>query len=256
MRPRLVVLAYHAIGDHRHDAVLAKWSVRPETFAEQLRAIRDAGWSFVSLDDVLAGLEGGRLPARSVLVTFDDGYADLLSHVSPVLTELGIPAVAFVVTDRIGGRNEWDVARGAAPLPLLDADDLGRLAAGGIEIGSHSATHGALSESPQGWQEEIVGSAQRIAELGLPRARAFAYPYGDCPPGATSVLAVAGYQLAFTLGPGAVVPPHGCEPLMLPRVAVLGSDSARDLLVKVRSAAWRSRLRAAWWRLRRVEGWG
>lgn len=247
MRPRLVVLAYHAIGDHREDTVLARWSVSRPTFVAQLDAVAAAGWSFVGLDDCAAALAGSRtLPPRSVLVTFDDGYADLLDTVQPILAERGIPAVAFVVAGHLGGTNQWDVAVGARSVSLLDADGLHELAGSGFEIGSHSMSHSALSGlGADGWAEELAGSAERLEQIGLPRPRALAYPYGDCPVGAKAVLADAGYQLAFTLGPGAIVPSRGFDPLLLPRVAVLGSDSPRDLLLKLRTATWRSRPRRA-----------
>lgn len=249
MTSRLVVLAYHAVGDHRHDPVLSRWSVRPEMLREHLRAVTAAGWSFVALDAVLAAVDGrATLPERAVLVTFDDGYADLADTVQPILAEYDVPAVAFVVAGHVGGSNEWDQARGALPVTLLDAPGLQRLT--GVDIGSHSLTHRALSELDRERRgAEVAGSAERLEQQGLGRPVAFAYPYGDCPEGATRILREAGYRLAFTLGPGAVRLDREVDPLLLPRVAVLGLDSARDLVLKLRTASWRSRPRQALLRL-------
>ena len=81
---RLTVLAYHGIDD-------------PASFRRQLgylaRTMRP-----VSMDDVLGAMCGGRpLPARAVLLTFDDGHRSLLEAGLPLLRERGFPATAFVV---------------------------------------------------------------------------------------------------------------------------------------------------------------
>ncbi|MFD0350813.1 polysaccharide deacetylase family protein [Kitasatospora aburaviensis] len=87
---RLAVLAYHGIED-------------PRTFALQMaRLVRIA--RPVSLARVEQAVHDGRpLPARSVLVTFDDGDRTVLTEALPVLTRLRVPAAAFVVTDHIDG---------------------------------------------------------------------------------------------------------------------------------------------------------
>ncbi|MFB7471450.1 polysaccharide deacetylase family protein [Kitasatospora sp. NPDC056184] len=89
-RRRLAVLAYHGVDD-------------PRVFALQMeRLVRHA--RPVSPADVEQAVHDGRpLPPRSVLVTFDDGDRTVLTEGLPVLTRLGIPAAAFVVTDLIGG---------------------------------------------------------------------------------------------------------------------------------------------------------
>ncbi|MFB8236552.1 polysaccharide deacetylase family protein [Kitasatospora purpeofusca] len=87
---RLAVLAYHGVDD-------------PRVFALQMeRLVRVA--RPVSPTAVEEAVRTGRaLPPRSVLVTFDDGDRTVLTEGLPVLTRLGIPAAAFVVTDLIGG---------------------------------------------------------------------------------------------------------------------------------------------------------
>jgi peptidoglycan/xylan/chitin deacetylase (PgdA/CDA1 family) len=81
---RLPVLAYHGIDD-------------PASFRRQL-AYLDRLMQPVSADDLLGALYEGRpLPARAVLITFDDGHRSLLEAGLPLLRERGFPAVAFVV---------------------------------------------------------------------------------------------------------------------------------------------------------------
>jgi peptidoglycan/xylan/chitin deacetylase (PgdA/CDA1 family) len=86
---RLVVLAYHDIAD-------------PAGFERQVRHIRSF-MSPVSLDDLLAAMDGEHpLPARPVLVTFDDGDRSVYEEAMPILRSYEVPAVVFVVAGLLG----------------------------------------------------------------------------------------------------------------------------------------------------------
>jgi peptidoglycan/xylan/chitin deacetylase (PgdA/CDA1 family) len=251
-RGTIVALAYHSIADHRSDPVLARWSVRPEDFADQLDAFASAGWAFVDLDLVLAVQRGEATPPpRAVLLTFDDAYTDLLDAALPILRGHGAPAVVFAVAGQLGGANSWDQPSGARTLPLLDGPGLRAAVAGGFEVGSHSTHHRPLTTVPaEELDEELAGSAERLLSAGLPRPRAFAYPHGDCDRQVAAAVAAAGYEAAFTIRSGAIGP--GSDPVLLPRVAVLGDDSPRSVAVKVATASWPERWRIHAQRLLRV----
>jgi peptidoglycan/xylan/chitin deacetylase (PgdA/CDA1 family) len=241
-----VVIAYHAVADLRHDPVLRRYGVPGNLLATQLDALRRDGWTFVDLDAVLHALTGERdLPHRSILVTFDDAYADFLSAGWPVLTARGIPAVVFTVAGQIGGTNEWDEERGGTRLALLDDEGLRTLVDGGVEIGSHGWSHRSLRAVPPAELEhELEFSAVHLEALGLPRPRALAYPYGYWTPDVAAAAHRAGYAVAFTMRPGRVgrtSPRHS-----LPRVEVLASDTTRTLRLKLATAGlpppWRRRV--------------
>ncbi len=240
------VIAYHAIADLRHDPVLVKYGVRPEQFAEQLDDLKRHGWKFLSLNDFLSVVAGDQvLPGRSVLVTFDDAYECLETTACPILEQRGIPAVAFAVAERVGGTNEWDRPSGAGVLRLVDGEGLRAVAARGIEIGSHGATHRMLNEIPlDQFERELEGSAQILEALGLPRPRVLAYPYGEWNPGVASAARGAGFQAAFTVTPGVVR--TGVDRWAIGRTEVLAADSPRWVRLKLAAAGapdrWRARL--------------
>ena len=247
-----IVLAFHAVSDLGSDPVLAEYGVPPERLAEHLDALRGRGWQFVGLDAVLAALDGrGRLPKRALLLTFDDCYVDLLSDGAPVLAERGIPAVAFAVAGLTGAGNEWDRPLGARELRLLDAEGLRALAAAGIEVGSHGMRHRQLTKlPPEEAAAEIRDSATVLEGLGLPRPRAFSYPHGEWNREIAEAMAASGYWAAFTVAPGVVE--RGCDPLSLPRVEVLASDTPAKLRLKIATAGWPHRLRRRILRLTRT----
>jgi peptidoglycan/xylan/chitin deacetylase (PgdA/CDA1 family) len=236
---RLRILAYHAIADLRDDPVLAEYGVSPELFVAQLDDLDAHGWEFVDLDAVLAWLRGeGSLPRRAVLVSFDDAYADLLEVAAPLLGEREIPAVVFAVAGHLGGANDWDHHKGAASLRLLEAGDLPRAAASAIEVGAHTVNHRPLPEVPAAeLEDELGGAAARIEAAGVPRPRAFSYPYGRWSPTVAAAVREAGYAVAFTTAWGD--PRPGADLFTVPRVEVHASDTPRKLRQKLALAGWR-----------------
>jgi peptidoglycan/xylan/chitin deacetylase (PgdA/CDA1 family) len=252
--PRLSVLAYHAIDELDEDPVLARYSVPPQRFAEQLDHLGERGWNFVSLDQVLAAFDGGPcLPSRAVLLTFDDAYADLLHAACPTLSERDIPAVTFAVAGQLGGTNVWDSRIGATSLDLLDADGLREIARQGIEVGAHTVNHRPLTQVPADQlEDEIHAAADLLEEAGLPRPRAFSYPYGRWDRQAVSAVRDAGYEIAFTVDRGVVG--NGANLHALPRIAVHADDTPWRLHMKLATAPWPHPVRAALRRVDRLRG--
>jgi peptidoglycan/xylan/chitin deacetylase (PgdA/CDA1 family) len=230
---RLRILAYHAIADLRDDPVLAEYGVSPELFAAQLDGLAAHGWEFVDLDAVLNWLAGeGDLPKRAALISFDDAYTDLLEVAAPLLVERGLPAVVFAVAGHLGGANDWDHHKGAASLRLLAPGDLPAVAASGIEVGSHTLTHRPLPEVPAAELEgETVAAADWIEAAGVPRPRAFSYPYGRNSQEVVAAVRGAGYAVAFTTTWGD--PRPGDDPYTVPRVEVHAGDTPRKLRLKL-----------------------
>jgi peptidoglycan/xylan/chitin deacetylase (PgdA/CDA1 family) len=243
--PRLSVLVYHAIADLAGDPLLERYSVPPGRFAEQLDYLGSRGWAFVGLDQALAALGGGApLPRRSLLITFDDAYVDLRDAACPILAERGIPAVAFAVAGRLGATNLWDSEHGATSLDLLDGDGLREVAAGGIEVGAHTVSHRKLTElTDEELREEVGAAAAILAGVGLPRPRAFSYPYGHWDGRVARAVADAGYEVAFTVDRGTVA--AGADPFTLPRMAVHVDDSGRRLHAKLSVARLPAPVRSA-----------
>ncbi len=242
-RQRLRILAYHAIADLRDDPVLAEYAVPPRLFAAQLDALIARGTNFVDVDALLAALRGeGRLPPRAVLLSFDDAYADLLEAACPILAERGIPALVFAVAGQIGGTNRWDGKKRATTLDLLDAGGLREVAARGVEVGSHTTTHRPLTAVPgEELEDELGGAAERIERAGLPRPRAFSYPYGQWSPALAAAVREAGYELAFTVDWG--LAGAATDRFAIPRVEVHASDTPAKLRRKLALAGWPGRLR-------------
>lgn len=103
---KALILCYHKINNSCSDPRLC---VTPRHFAEHLEVLRQHAHP-IGLEQLSQALMGGNLAARSVVVTFDDGYADNFYEARPLLERYGIPATVFMITGYIGRNREfwWD----------------------------------------------------------------------------------------------------------------------------------------------------
>lgn len=104
-RPGVAILGYHRVSDTRPDPL--GLSVSPAHFRAQLAAIARMAQP-LSLADAARSLAAGRTPSRGLVLTFDDGYADNLETVLPLLEERAMPVTIFVTTGNRGGEFWWD----------------------------------------------------------------------------------------------------------------------------------------------------
>lgn len=172
----MLIVTYHAIVGPASPVCCP-----PAQLEGDLAALGDAGFSFVSLDDCADWLARRKpLPARSIVVTFDDGYATVVSNALPILLRFQVPATIFVIGDRIGGDNQWPGQWKSVPfMPLADATELKEAIAAGMTIGSHSWSHPVLTGlDSEALQHELAASAERIEQALETPVKHFAYPYG------------------------------------------------------------------------------
>ena len=217
----LAVLTYHRIGDPAQAQLLYPGliSAGPSEFEEQMRFLA-ARHRPLSLEELLAVRRGeARLPLRSVLVTFDDGYRDFAEEAWPILRRQGIPVVLFVPTAYPGDPGRafwWDRLYGAlssagptrtietpvGALPLVSSAD---------RISAYRRLRGLVSSLPH---EEAMGVVDDLCDaLGAPPAQ-------------SSVLSWP--ELRGLRSEGVVLAPHTRTHPLLDRVPV---EVAREEIV-------------------------
>lgn len=221
-----LILMYHSVADvpdPADDPHLL--SVSPRRFAAHMTWLYGRGLRGVGVDELLAAIRGSR--ARGLVgITFDDGYADLVDGALPALRTFGFGATVFVVAGRLGMTNDWD---DTPPRPLLDAAGIRRLADAGIEIGSHSTTHAALTGAGHRVLEaEVADSRNRLAEVVGAPVTGFAYPYGVMDGAARAAVRGAGYTYACAVS----TPCRRLDLTALPRIYAGNSDRGRHLAAK------------------------
>jgi peptidoglycan/xylan/chitin deacetylase (PgdA/CDA1 family) len=100
-----LILGYHRVAEPAGEA--HSLSVTPQHFVEQLEVLVKYG-NVISLRELANSLQEKRVPKRAVVLTFDDGYADILYHAKPLLERRQTPATVFVVTGSLGREFWWD----------------------------------------------------------------------------------------------------------------------------------------------------
>ncbi|MEM8602340.1 MAG: polysaccharide deacetylase family protein [Cyanobacteria bacterium P01_H01_bin.121] len=181
-----------------HDILPEKevfFDVTIDELREHFEAIQAAGVTPVSLDDLVLHLRTGvPLPAKPMLLTFDDGYEGHYTHVLPLLREFNFPATFSIFTAKVDGdivgrsTVTWEQVREMAADPL-------------VTIAAHSVTHPrdlTLLEDAELYTEIVQSKARLEAQLGLP-IRHFTYPEGNYDERVAELVAAAGFESALTM---------------------------------------------------------
>ncbi|MFJ8362655.1 polysaccharide deacetylase family protein [Streptomyces sp. NPDC093984] len=191
------ILMYHSVAAAPNEATRAL-SVAPEAFSEQMALLADLKFTPVTT----AGLarswrEGGPLPERPVLITFDDGYEGVHRHALAVLARHGFASTLFVSTGWIRGAHDT----GGGLDTMLDWHQVRDLVDAGVEIGGHSHTHPQLDQLPDDalWFE-LLRCKEIIADQLGARPVSFAYPYGYSSRRVRRIVREAGFGQSLAVG--------------------------------------------------------
>ena len=215
------ILMYHAIGRERESP--GRWVLPKSRFERQLVWLKRRRYNVISLDEFVDARINHRLPPpKSVVLTFDDGYADNVDVALPALERYGFAATVFLVS-AAGGAAAWDRAGEAQGRALLTLTDAGRVN-GRLAFGGHSRTHRSLPslDFPE-LEREISGCRSELeTALGVP-VTLFSYPYGEKSPEVEQAVVEAGYLAACGIDPGRNRP--ACDLYDLKRLEIRGTDS-------------------------------
>lgn len=187
----LPILMYHYVRTPpsiKSDYLGYKLSVSPADFTTQMDWLSLHGFHPVDFNDVRAYFAGRQpLPANPVVITFDDGYADLYTTAYPILAAHGFKAVAYIVSGFVGRSQNVS----AAQLVQMDQN--------GIEIASHTVDHANLGRSSN-WStmRELVDSKRALENLLGHSVLDFAYPSGQFNAQTVAAVQRAGYDTAVT----------------------------------------------------------
>lgn len=179
-----------------HDILPEKqvfFDVTPEEFEAHLKLIQEKQLTPISADQLVNHLRTGiPLPAKPVLLTFDDGYEGHYTHVYPLLKKYNYPAMFSIYTAKVGkqmGRSSlnWEQLREMAKDPL-------------VTIASHSVSHTVMENMTPTQLLLETQESKRIleAELGI-SIRYFTYPEGKYDQKTLEAVKAAGYIAAFTM---------------------------------------------------------
>ncbi|MDT8426994.1 MAG: polysaccharide deacetylase family protein [Methyloprofundus sp.] len=231
-RRQIISLMYHSVSNGN-----SPWCISLEQFTQQLDLLQAYGWTSVCAHQLS---KPSKLPGKTVVITFDDGYANNFRAFEELIKR-NMLASWFVVTNDIGKLSSWSDTD-APCAKLLDAAQLLEMQAEGMEIGSHTLSHCRLTQaSNEQISIELRQSRQDLSELLDRAVTSLAYPYGLYNASILSATESAGYQVAFTTNSGFGFVNN--NPLEVRRVTLMADDSlssfARKLTFADNDVSWK-----------------
>ena len=221
--PGVPILTYHSISD------APDWAVPEAEFAEHLDWLKGAGFHTVTLREVLDREDRKiELPKNPIVLTFDDGIEDNYARAFPMLRERGMRGTFFVVTRFLAEAPEErrvdDPGDAGREKRYMLWSEVQRMAAAGMEIGSHSLLHRRLTTlALDDIREDVRRSREELeARLGAP-VQFFAYPFNSERRYVRRIVEAAGYRGACTGMRGLG------DRFELPRFSVYRGMKAKDL---------------------------
>lgn len=206
-RTSVPILMYHLIAQAPAGTAYPELWVPPAEFRAHVRALDEAGFTGVTLDEVWDAWHGdGRLPNKPIVLSFDDGSYSQVLEAGPELLRAGWPGVLNLTTDHIGadGIPAWGVKR---------------LMRQGWTVDSHTATHPDVTTlDAAGFTRELKGSRAEIKRRFGVEPRFLCYPAGRNDATSRAAVERAGYDGATTTEPG--IAARGDDAFGLPRLRV------------------------------------
>jgi len=226
-------IAYHDIEDRDPDQAVV--AVRTERMIEQLAWLRENDYKPVTIDQILAAHKGGpELPAKAILLSFDDGYASFYTRVLPVLRAYNWHALLAPVGVWIDtpANQQVDFAGQMRPRSdFLTWEQVREISKSGlVEIAAHTdASHKGILANPQGnlqpaaatrrydattgryeteeafqarMRTDVVTISEKIRKAVGYKPRVWVWPYGTADGSTLQIINDQGYQMALTLDDG------------------------------------------------------
>lgn len=200
------ILMYHMVRDPIAGAQFNGLRVSPLAFEQQLAWLRDNGFEFWFLSDLMAA---DTVPPSVVVITFDDGYADNFSNAFPLLQKYGAKATLFLVEQRFD--NDWsskkkshhDSGELMREPKLSDAQVQEMIDSGAVEIGGHSLTHADFSKLDVAARRHELAESRALQQqkFAVP-VDTYAYTFGIYDAQDVALVQELGYRAAVTTAEG------------------------------------------------------
>lgn len=217
---RVAILGYHDFSEKEPETAMR---IRTSKFRQQMEMIRQLGLTVISLPDFIAWKEGKKeIPAKSVLITLDDGWKSVYTDAYPILKEYKYPFTLYLYKNYIDGGGK------ALTIPMIN-----EMLANGANLGSHSVSHPYPAtvkkhrrDGPDKYDAFLrkeLGESKRFIESKFPghKITSFAYPGGFFTEEMFPLADEFGYTHLFTVLPGKVK--RGLDDKTIPRYMILGN---------------------------------
>jgi peptidoglycan/xylan/chitin deacetylase (PgdA/CDA1 family) len=189
---KVPIMIYHSVrphieGESRYQEI---YDVSPELFEEELKLIQARGYTTISFADLESYLKEQKpLPAKAIILSFDDGWKNQYLYAFPLLKQYKMKGTFFIFSGAISSRSAF-----------MNWAEIAEMHAAGMEIQGHSYTHPVLThvQGAAALKRELAFSKAQIEEHTKSPVNAFAYPFGMYNANIIDAVAGAGYHIART----------------------------------------------------------
>ncbi|PCI61563.1 MAG: polysaccharide deacetylase [Gammaproteobacteria bacterium] len=194
-----IILQYH----HVSNSTPASTSISPQQFKVHLHYLKDNGFTVVPLNEIVEAIKTQQvIKDKTVAITFDDAYLDILTQAKPILDSFNYPFTLFINPSIVSKKSTH----------YLTWQQLKAMADNGVIIANHGFDHHALARVPQGQTEQqwlqhygkLLNKSEAIIKAKTGQSwHYFAYPYGEYSAKAKAWLTQLGF-VGFSQQSGAV----------------------------------------------------
>ncbi|MBU8883967.1 polysaccharide deacetylase family protein [Kaistella sp. DKR-2] len=219
------VLCYHNIKDFGANAGANTkvYTVKPAAFAEQMKALADAGYQTVLPEQLYNYLVfDGPLPEKPIMITFDDTREAQFSIGAAEMKKYGFKGVFFIMTVSMNRPG------------YMSTEQIKSLSDGGHVIGAHTWDHHMVTKyAGNDWAAQLVKPKATLEEITGKRVTDFAYPNGVWNTAAIAEIKKSDYKMAYILS----TKRDPADPLYtIRRIIVSGSWSTQGMMNAVHSS--------------------
>ncbi len=190
-RKEVPILCYHNIKDFSASAgeMTKTYSVKPTNFAEQMKALADAGYHSILPDQLYDYLVYNKaLPSKPVMISFDDTRGEQYSIGAAEMKKYNFKGVFFVMTVSINRPN------------YLSKEEIKELSDSGNTVAAHTWDHHMVTKyAGEDWNTQLVKPKAKLEEIIGKPIPYFAYPFGLWNKEAIPEIKKTGYKMAFIL---------------------------------------------------------
>ncbi len=205
------VLMYHHIQNYAGtDKIEAGLSVTPAAFASHLDWLKNNGYHTITFSDLFSG----KVVEKSVILTFDDGYADNYTEVFSMLKERDQKGVFFIISSYAGAGG------------YMNSTQLREMSDAGMDIQSHTVSHIDMQYAKKGdMDSQLANSKASLEEITGKPVEFLCYPSGRFGDLTEREAKAAGYKAAVTTQPFA----KSGNNYEIPRIRMFPTSTAQGL---------------------------
>ena len=166
---KIPIVSYHSINNEN-----CPISLNLEEFEKQLVFFKKNNFQSIHCNEIK------NTSKKKFIITFDDGYKDLITNALPLLKKYNFKATCLIISNLIGKRNIWDeFNENIKDKELMNLSDINYWLKNGMKIGSHSKNHKKLTKLDEKEKiDEIINSKNELESLTGTTIDSFCYPYG------------------------------------------------------------------------------